>query len=313
MYRGRFAPSPAGDLHLGLAACELVGWLMARSSGGAFVLRVEDIDTPRVRAGVERKQLDDLRWLGLDWDEGPDVGGPHTPYRQSERTAIYDRALHELADKGLTYLCDCSRADIARIASAPHVGDEGPRYPGTCRELGVHDRVFKRDPAIRLKAPDREVVVDDRWQGRVVENVWRTVGDFVLRRGDGVYAYQLAVVVDDLAMGVTEVVRGADLLGSAARQALLCALLGAEPPRYAHHPMIVAADGTRLAKRASGVSLRDHRDVGASSGALVAALAASLGLVDGATPSAMSPRELLSSFDPLRLAGHKEARVRSSM
>jgi glutamyl-tRNA synthetase len=307
MYRGRFAPSPTGDLHLGSAASALVGWLVARSSAGAYVLRVEDIDTPRVRKDVEARQLDDLRWLGIDWDEGPDVGGPHAPYRQSERTRLYDRALDELGERGLTYLCDCSRAEIARVASAPHVGDEGPRYPGTCREFGLREREWKRAPALRLKAPDREVVVEDRWQGTVVENVWRTVGDFVLRRGDGVYAYQLAVVVDDLAMGVTEVVRGADLLGSAARQALLCELLGGTPPRYAHHALVVGADGARLAKRAHGVSLGDHRREGASAGALVASLAEALGLATGASSS--SPRELLSSFDASRLSGKREARV----
>ena len=311
MYRGRFAPSPTGDLHLGSTACALVGWLVARSSGGAFVLRVEDIDTPRVRKEIEARQLDDLRWLGLDWDEGPDVGGPHAPYRQSERTRLYDQALDELGRRGLTYLCDCSRAEIARVASAPHVGDEGPRYPGTCREFGLRDRAWKRQPAIRLKVPDREIVLEDRWQGRIAENVSRAVGDFVLRRGDGVYAYQLAVVVDDLAMGVTEVVRGADLLGSAARQALLSELLGSAPPRYAHHALVVGADGARLAKRASGVSLGDHRREGASADGLVASLSEALGLLGEDAPPT-SPAALLSSFDPARLAGRREARVRSA-
>ncbi len=311
MYRGRFAPSPTGDLHLGSAACALVGWLVARSSGGAYVLRVEDIDTPRVRKDVEARQLDDLRWLGLDWDEGPDVGGPYAPYRQSERTNLYDRALDELGRQGLTYLCDCSRAEIARVASAPHVGDEGPRYPGTCRELGLRERAWKRSPALRLKVPDREMALEDRWQGRIGENVWRSVGDFVLRRVDGVYAYQLAVVVDDLAMGVTEVVRGADLLGSAARQALLCELLGQRPPRYAHHALVVDADGARLAKRARGVSLGDHRRDGAAPGALVTSLAEALGLLPEGSPP-MSPASLLPSFEASRLAGRKEARVRSA-
>jgi glutamyl-tRNA synthetase len=309
LYRGRFAPSPTGDLHLGSAACALASWLSARSNAGALVLRVEDIDTPRVRPGVEAKQLDDLRWLGLDWDEGPDRNGPFGPYRQSERLHLYDRALDELARQGLTYLCDCSRADIARSPRAPHAGDEGPRYPGTCRELGHRDRPWKREPAVRLKTPDRTVVVEDRWQGRVSENVWETVGDFVLRRGDGVYAYQLAVVVDDLAMGVTEVVRGADLLGSAARQALLCELLGGRPPRYAHHAMVVALDGSRLAKRASGVSLRDHRDAGARPADVVGALAAALGLVEPGSSPPATPGELLRSFDPSRLVGRREARL----
>jgi len=295
-------------LHLGSAASALVGWLASRSVGGTFVVRVEDIDTPRVRRGMEAKHLDDLRWLGLDWDEGPDVGGPFEPYRQSERTRLYDRALGELERRGLTYLCDCSRADIARVASAPHEGDEGPRYPGTCRERGHLDRAWKREPAVRLKTPDREIVLFDRWQGEVRENVGRAVGDFVLRRGDGVYAYQLAVVVDDLAMGITEVVRGVDLLSSAARQALLCEILGGQPPRYAHHPLVVSADGSRLAKRAGGVPLRDQRDKGRSSSEIVARLARALGLDVGGRPK-IGPRDLLESFDPGVLQGRREARV----
>ncbi len=309
MYRGRFAPSPTGELHLGSAASALVGWLMARANGGVFVLRVEDIDTPRVRPGVEAAQLDDLRWLGLDWDEGPDVGGPYGPYRQSERKRFYDRALAELAERDLTYLCDCSRAEIARVASAPHPGDEGPRYPGTCRAFGMRERDWKRPPAVRIAVPERAMTLADRWQGPISENVGQVVGDFVLRRGDHVHAYQLAVVVDDLAMGITEVVRGFDLLGSAARQVLLCDLLGGAAPHYAHHAMIVSPDGSRLAKRAGGATLRDQRAAGVSPGAVVASLAASLGLVEEGAPPSMTPRELLASFDPACLAGKKEARA----
>lgn len=306
MYRGRFAPSPTGDLHLGSAASALIGWLAARSARGTYVLRVEDIDTPRVRAGVEARQLDDLRWLGLDWNEGPDVGGPRGPYRQSERTALYDDALTRLAAQGLTYLCDCSRAEIAQIASAPHVGDEGPRYPGTCRDLGMRAREWKRAPAVRLRVPARAVTVRDRWQGVFTENVLETVGDFVLRRGDGVYAYQLAVVVDDLAMGITEVVRGVDLLGSAARQVLLAELLGQGAPAYAHHPMVVGESGERLAKRAPGVTLRDYRGDENGSRRVVAILAAALGLECHPAPS---PGDLLGRFVSDRIRGQRVVRV----
>jgi glutamyl-tRNA synthetase len=308
MYRGRFAPSPTGDLHLGSAACALVAYAWARSRGGAFVLRVEDIDTPRVKAGVEARQLADLRWLGLEWDEGPDVGGVHAPYRQSERLARYDDALKSLADRGLTYLCDCSRADIARVASAPHEGDEGPRYPGTCRDLGMDERSWKRSPAVRLKVPDREVRVEDALQGVFTENVWQRVGDFVLRRGDGVYAYQLAVVVDDLAMGITEVVRGADLLGSTARQMLLAELLGFSPPRYAHHAMVIAADGGRLAKRGGGATLRDERAAGTSGADVVARLAAALGLAS-VTGGRSALDEVVRAFDPSSLRGQKSVTI----
>jgi glutamyl-tRNA synthetase len=310
MYRGRFAPSPTGDLHFGSAACALVAWAWARSSGGAFVLRVEDIDTPRVKAGVESRQLDDLRWLGLDWDEGPEVGGVHAPYRQSERVARYDAALDSLARRGLTYYCDCSRADIARIASAPHEGEEGPRYPGTCRELGLRERAWKRAPAIRLKVPDRDVRVDDLLQGSFTENVGQRVGDFVLRRGDGVYAYQLAVVVDDLAMEITDVVRGADLLGSTARQILLAELLGGAPPRYAHHAMVMSEDGGRMAKRGGGAMLYTEREGGASAGAVVGTLAAALGLGSShGAASASTPAEIAAAFDPARLRHVKQVTV----
>ena len=314
MYRGRFAPSPTGDLHLGSAACALVAWAWARSRGGALVLRVEDIDTPRVKAGVENRQLEDLRWLGLNWDEGPDVGGVHAPYRQSERVAQYDAALTSLARQGLTYYCDCSRADIARVASAPHEGDEGPRYPGTCRELGLRERTWKRSPAIRLKVPDRDVQVDDLLQGSFTENVGQRVGDFVLRRGDGVYAYQLAVVVDDVAMGITDVVRGADLLGSTARQVLLADLLGASPPRYAHHAMVLAEDGGRMAKRGGGVTLREERDAGVDGRAVLAALAVALGLGSShPAEGAVTPADIVHAFDPSRLRDLKQVTLARRM
>jgi glutamyl-tRNA synthetase len=296
-YRGRFAPSPTGDLHLGSAASALVGWLSARSNGGAFVLRVEDIDTPRVRPGVEAGQMEDLAWLGLDWDEGPDVGGPHAPYRQSARTDRYDAVIADLERRGLVYPCDCSRAEIARVASAPHEGEEGPRYGGLCRDKSPGDRRFKRPPAMRLRVPERRIAIDDRLHGGLAENVFETVGDFVLRRGDGVYAYQLAVVVDDIQMGITEVVRGADLLSSAARQTLLAELVGGRAPRFAHHPMLVAMDGSRLAKRASSTSIRALRAAGASPRRLVGSLARSLGLVPGERePFEIAPGDLVGAF-----------------
>jgi glutamyl-tRNA synthetase len=308
MYRGRFAPSPTGDLHLGSAACALVAWAWTRSQHGTFVVRVEDIDTPRVKAGVESKQLEDLRWLGLDWDEGPDVGGAHAPYRQSERLARYDEALDSLARRGLTYYCDCSRADIAKVASAPHEGDEGPRYPGTCRELGMRERTWKRSPAVRLRVPDRDIEVNDLLQGSFKENVSQRVGDFVLRRGDGVYAYQLAVVVDDLAMGISDVVRGADLLGSTARQILLADLLGGTPPRYAHHAMVLAEDGGRMAKRGGGSTLHDARSSGAEASAVVSVLASALGL-QCPSGGAMALAEVSRSFDPACLRDCKTVTV----
>jgi len=304
VYRGRFAPSPTGDLHLGSVATAVVAWLSARAAGGRLVLRVEDIDTPRVVTGSEARQLDDLRWLGLDWDEGPDVGGPAGPHRQSERSARYEDALSRLAARDLLYRCDCSRAEIAAVASAPHAGEEGPRYPGTCRDLGMRERAWKRPPAIRLRVREGTITVDDLLQGRLVQDVAREVGDFVLKRGDGVYAYQLACVVDDLAMDVTEVVRGVDLLGSTPRQVLLAELLGGRAPIFAHVPLVVAADGARLAKRAPGVTVRDHREAGRQPGDVIALVAQMLGLSVGRTLAA-----LLDGFDRRALAGRTEVRL----
>jgi glutamyl-tRNA synthetase len=276
MYRGRFAPSPTGDLHLGSAAAALFCAAAALAAGGQLVLRMEDLDRDRVIPATRAAILDDLRWLGITWHEGPDVGGPVGPYVQSERVALYEAAIDRLAAQGHVYLCDCSRAEIARAASAPHAGDEGPRYPGTCRSHGMGARAFRRPPAVRLAVPEGEagrVAVDDAVLGRFVDNVAETTGDFVLRRGDGVFAYQLAVVVDDLAMGVTEVVRGADLAASAPRQALLARLLGGAPPAFAHVPLLLGPDGARLAKRARGMTLRDQRAAGREGRELARALA----------------------------------------
>ena len=276
LYRGRFAPSPTGDLHLGTAAAALFGAAAAKARGGCLVLRMEDLDRDRVIQAKKQEILDDLRWLGVAWDEGPDVGGDVAPYTQSERLPLYDAALDLLAARGHVYLCDCSRAEIARAASAPHAGEEGPRYPGTCRPHGMRSRAFRRPPAVRLAVPEGDAgfaEVDDAVLGRIAEHVGQGTGDFVLRRGDGVYAYQLAVVVDDLAMGVTEIVRGGDLASSAPRQALLARLLGGEPPRFAHVPLLLGPDGARLAKRAPRMTLREQRASGRSGADLLRALA----------------------------------------
>ena len=225
---GRLAPSPTGELHLGGAATFLVAWLEARARGAALRLRIEDLDGPRVVSGAEARIVDDLRWLGLDWDG--DV------VRQSERHARYDAALAALDRAGKLYPCDCSRAEIARVASAPHAGED-LRYPGTCREK-PRERAFKKAPSWRFRVPDDlEIAFVDGFLGPQRERVGETVGDFALKRGDGVYAYQLAVVVDDLAMGVDHVVRGADLLGSTARQIALARALEGRPPDYLHAPL----------------------------------------------------------------------------
>jgi len=309
-YRGRFAPSPSGDLHFGSLATALVAWLRARQAGGALLMRIEDIDTPRVVVGSELCQLAELRWLGLDWDEGPDVGGPRAPYRQSERTQRYEEALAGLAAQGALYLCDCSRSDIAGVASAPHAGEEGPRYPGTCRPHGMRARAWKRPPAVRLAVPEREVRLTDAFQGPLRQNVAREVGDFVLKRGDGIYAYQLAVVVDDLAMGITEVVRGADLLTSAARQILLAEMLGGRAPGFAHVPLLVTADGSRLQKRSRGHTLATERSAGVSADAVIDRLARTLGLVGAqGLPQPGALQALRQCADLSALCGRGELRL----
>lgn len=294
MMRTRFAPSPTGDLHLGGAWTALASWALARAAGGKTVLRVEDIDMPRVVRGSAARIYEDLAWLGLDWDEGPAAGGSHVPYIQSQRTALYDAELAKLEAAGLTYPCDCSRAEISRVASAPHTGEEIV-YPGICRDA-PRDREMKRAPATRLRVPaGASVTFDDLVRGPIEQSVDASVGDFVLRRGDGVYAYQLVVAVDDAAMRISHVVRADDLLGSTARQIMLMKLLGTSAdnvPAYAHVPMVVAADGDRLAKRAGSATIRDLRGCGMSAEELLGTLAQGLGLVKPEAVMPISAREV---------------------
>jgi glutamyl-tRNA synthetase len=303
VHRGRFAPTPTGPLHLGNARTALLSWLAARAAGGRWLMRVEDLDRARVRPGLEARILDELRWLGLDWDEGPDLGGGAGPYRQSERQDRYDAALARLREAGLVYPCFCSRAEIARAAEAPHgLSDEGPRYPGTCARLPADEegrRSASRRPAWRLRVRPGAVRFDDGVHGPREVDVGAEVGDFVVARADGVPAYQLAVVVDDAAMGVTDVVRGDDLLSSTGRQLLLFEALALPAPRFGHVPLVVGEDGERLAKRHGALSLGELRERGADPRAVVGLLAALSGL---APPGARrSPAELVPGFDLGRL------------
>ena len=268
MVRGRFAPSPTGELHLGHARTALLAWLQVREASGLFILRLEDLDTGRTRQGSSDSILRDLEWLGLDWDEGWDIGGPHAPYRQSERQDLYAVAAARLE----TYPCTCSRLEVLQAASAPH-GVEA-RYPGTCRAGVTH---VDRKAALRWRVPDLEVRVTDGFNREILENVAQTVGDFAIRRNDGAWAYQLACVVDDIDMGITDVVRGADLLGSTARQALLFDALGANRPRFWHVPLLTDVNGVRLAKRSGALSLRQMREGGADPKMLIRDLALGLG------------------------------------
>jgi glutamyl-tRNA synthetase len=299
--RGRYAPSPTGPIHVGNARTALAAWLSVRSRGGTFVWRLEDLDPPRVVPGMAAAQREDLAWLGLDWDEGPDRGGPYAPYVQSERSGLYEAALARLAAAGRLFPCRRSRQDLQSLASAPH-GEAGlPPYPAALRPRYLEPDWFERlcraarpDAAIRFLVDDRPVTFHDRVQGTLTQRVDEAVGDFVLKRRDGLYAYQLAVVVDDLAMGIDDVVRGADLLDSTARQIQLVEALGGTPPAYAHVPLMVNAQGEKLSKRDQGLALRSLRAAGVAPAALTGYLAFSLGLLD--RPEPCRPAGLLSVF-----------------
>ncbi len=296
--RGRYAPSPTGPLHLGNARTALLAWLQARLRGGAFIMRMEDLDRPRVRSGSAAQILDDLRWLGLDWDEGPDVGGPVGPYEQSKRDGLYKQAFAQLEEKPGLFPCFCSRKDIARAASAPHA--PAGAYPGTCRRLSADERLAALDgkakrPSWRYPAPDRRVAFEDAAMGPFAQNLARDVGDYVVRRADGLFAYQLAVVVDDGLMGVTDVARGADLLDSTPRQIELFEALGFPAPEFWHLPLMLDASGERMAKRDGSDSIAAYREAGGRSARLVGELAATLGLVPAGT--VIGAAELLRALD----------------
>lgn len=284
MPAGRLAPSPTGGLHVGHARTFLAAWLRARSDEGRVILRVEDLDATRVRAEARAGILADLHWLGLDWDEGPDVGGPFGPYVQSERFALYDAALGRFRDAELVYPCTCTRADIARVASAPHAEDEGPSYPGTCagRDAGEAEALRRagRTFAWRFRTPAGMVGWDDLVLGRVEIDPARAGGDFLVARDGSGPGYQLAVVADDLAMGVSQVVRGDDLVPSTPRQILLYRAFGEEPPEFGHLPLVHGADGRRLAKRDGSIKLATLRESGVDPGRFVGWLASTLGMSD---------------------------------
>ncbi len=279
---GRFAPSPSGELHVGNLRTAMLAWLFARSTGRRFLLRVEDLD--RARAGSEAGQLRDLAAVGVAWDGGV--------VRQTDREPLYAEAIEQLAAGGLTYECFCTRREIQEAPSAPHAPQGA--YPGTCRDLSGAERDAKRavrPAAVRLRSAVAEATVRDLLHGRFTG----VVDDFVLRRNDGVAAYNLAVVVDDAAQGIDQVVRGDDLLPSTPRQAYLASLLGLPAPEYAHVPLVVNNDGARLAKRDGAVTLADLALTGVRPAAVRDALLASLGLPAGPLAGAVS------AFDPAAL------------
>ena len=290
--RGRFAPSPSGRMHLGNLLAALLAWLDVRSQGGTMVLRIEDLDPQRCSLDKARQLVEDLQWLGLDWDEG----GLEPEYCQSNRSRYYQQAFERLEALGLVYPCYCTRAERL-AASAPHASDGAVVYTGRCAHLTQEQRqqleAQGRRPAFRVRVPREEVTVTDGHMGPYTQRLDTQCGDFIVRRSDGVWAYQLAVVVDDALMGVNHVVRGSDLLSSSPAQAWLHRTLGYEPPRFYHLPLLVDAQGRRLSKR--------DRDL--DMGVLRAKytpqeLVGWLGWLAGlqSMPKNATPRELISSF-----------------
>lgn len=291
-------------MHLGNAWSSLLAWLAARSVGGRVILRAEDIDPQRSRPEYLAELLADLRWLGLDWDEGPDIGGPSAPYLQSARGEIYRNAISSLSRLGLLYPCFCTRRELRHSASAPHAGEDVPPYPGKCRLISDHRRarlLAEGQPAsLRIACHDEVFIFEDAVQGPQRFLLPGPGGDFVLQRSDGVVAYQLAVSVDDAMMGITQVVRGRDILPSTARQIFLQRLLGHhDVPEYAHIPLLLDSRGERLAKRHKSLTIQSLRHKGVLPQKIIGYLARLAGLLDRYEP--VMPSELLKEFNFKRI------------
>ena len=282
---GRFAPTPSGRMHLGNVFAALIAWLSVRSRDGSLVLRMEDLDTQRTSSDFAQALREDLLWLGLTWDEETQP--------QSQRSDIYQEYFDRLESMGLLYPCYCTRSQLHSV-NAPHLADGTYVYPGTCRDLTDEQKqAFSRLPAWRVKVPDKIWQVEDLLQGTYRENLATDCGDFVVRRADGVYVYQLAVTVDDALAGVTEVVRGVDLLSSSPRQMYLQSLFGFPHPTYGHVPLLMAPDGRRLSKRDRDLDLGILRQR-MKPEELIGSLACTAGLLD--KPQAISARELAGEF-----------------
>ena len=289
--KGRFAPSPTGYIHLGNVWIALLSYISTRQQKGKYVVRMEDIDLQRSKRELGEALLDDLEWLGFEWDEGPRVGGPEVSYWQSERQTYYADILEHLALEKLIYPCFCNRARLQSIASAPHAGEVVHRYDGKCRHLSknaVDELSSIKEPSLRLAIDSCNLEFYDRWQGTQHIHLEGELDDYVLRRGDGMYAYNLAVVLDDIAMGITEVIRGDDLLDTTGQQLYLYNTLqqcyphkNIEVPKYGHAPLLVDADGNRLSKRQKSITIRELREQQWSASRILWELAVAGGLIDG--------------------------------
>lgn len=293
---GRYAPSPTGRLHLGNIRTALLAWLQARLCEGKFILRIDDLDLARTRPGSLQQVITDLKWLGLDWDEGPDIGGANPPYLQSLRTHLYADSFDRLKEMGLVFPCTCSRRDIAMAQSAPHMDQPVSVYPGTCRPDPVQLRPpasdsGAADAAWRFLVEGQVLEFTDLVLGNQQQDLATEVGDFVVKRKGGLFAYQLASVVDDAMMGVTDVVRGADLVDSTPRQLALFDTLGYDRPNFWHVPLMHDNQARRLSKRDGSHSLQQWTDMGKPAATLVGHLAHSVGLINMDKP--LSCRELL--------------------
>ncbi|MFV0349824.1 MAG: tRNA glutamyl-Q(34) synthetase GluQRS [Halodesulfovibrio sp.] len=287
--RGRLAPSPTGFMHLGNAWSFLLCWLAVRSKGGTLVLRMEDIDPDRSRPEFVDGIMRDLEWLGLDWDEGPDVGGPYGPYVQSERYGRYEEVLAMLEEQGHVYPCFCTRKELRALASAPHAEDYGAAYPGICLNLSAAERSERmaegRKAALRLHCGEHSIGFHDVLRGDICLTWEECGGDFAVRRSDGVFAYQLAVVIDDADQHITQIVRGDDILHCTPRQVLVYRLLGKPVPTYAHVPLVFDHEGERLAKRHRHFELSMMREAGIRPEAVVGYLAFRAGLQPEPAPA----------------------------
>lgn len=298
---GRFAPTPSGFLHLGNVFCSLLAWLYAKKNGGKIVLRIEDLDPQRCSIAKADALARDLEWLGLAWDEGAYVSANSAEYFQSSRSEIYAQYFAQLANKELVYPCFCSRGEL-HTAEAPHASDGRIIYAGTCRKLTESARAAKaklRRPAWRVKVDGKPISFVDGHYGAQSYRLDKECGDFILRRSDGVYAYQLAVVIDDALMGVTQVVRGSDLLSSTPMQLYLYKLLGLTPPSFCHIPLLTDADGRRLAKRDGDLELSVLRAKYGAPEPIIGLLAYMAGQL--ATPEPISATELLPLFDATKI------------